>query len=306
MTSATALIQGPFWDMIQVYFLNSRDSKINDKLDVNSYSIIAKHLVVLASVDSVKDCIKTLWTQLDALLVQTVVDCGSVATRAPLDMDVFCQKTGGFLAALSSQIKAANNPKHADLTAYTSDLAKRLLLASVESSIVHKDKSFGLLMLSNQLVNTYPVQDTKGLVDATEHSLTLLEEGPENTSASLASYYVTLISKLDDASESTKLWHTLMNTLSDMFSKDALALRSAMTLVLVLEQIHAENIALDATYQSDALDQMVENAALVRLNEAAIIVPRPVLESIVSWSLRHHLCKYAPHIRFDSLSLTLH
>ncbi|KAL7316263.1 hypothetical protein PS15m_005384 [Mucor circinelloides] len=287
--SATALIEGTLWDVVKVYFLNSRDNKINEKLDVSNYAIIAKHLTVLASVDSVKNCMKTFWTNLDELLVQTVVDCGSVVTRAPLDMDVFCPKTGGFLAAISSEVKATNNPKHADLISYTNDLAKRLLLASVESSIVHKDKSFGLLILANQLINTYPVQDTKGLVYATEQSLTLLDDGPENTSASLASYYVTLISKLDDKSESVKLWNTLMNKLSAMFNKEGMELQSAMTLVLVLEQIHAEKITLDASYQCDSLDKIVQDSALVRLNEAAIIVPRPVLESIVSWSLSHHL-----------------
>lgn len=291
--------------MVKVYFLNSRDNKINEKLDVSNYAIIAKHLTVLASVDSVKNCMKTFWTNLDELLVQTVVDCGSVVTRAPLDMDVFCPKTGGFLAAISSEVKATNNPKHADLISYTNDLAKRLLLASVESSIVHKDKSFGLLILANQLINTYPVQDTKGLVYATEQSLTLLDDGPENTSASLASYYVTLISKLDDKSESVKLWNTLMNKLSAMFNKEGMELQSAMTLVLVLEQIHAEKITLDASYQCGSLDKIVQDSALVRLNEAAIIVPRPVLESIVSWSLSHHLCKYAATLSDLTSSLTL-
>jgi len=281
--------------VVKVYFLNSRDNKINEKLDVSNYAIIAKHLTVLASVDSVKNCMKTFWTNLDELLVQTVVDCGSVVTRAPLDMDVFCPKTGGFLAAISSEVKATNNPKHADLISYTNDLAKRLLLASVESSIVHKDKSFGLLILANQLINTYPVQQ----------SLTLLDDGPENTSASLASYYVTLISKLDDKSESVKLWNTLMNKLSAMFSKEGLELQSAMTLVLVLEQVHAEKITLDASYQCNSLDKIVQDSALVRLNEAAIIVPRPVLESIVSWSLSHHLCKYAATLSDLASSLTL-
>ena len=276
--------------MIKIYFLNSRDNKISDKLDVNGYAIIAKHLVVLASVDSVKNCMNTFWANLDELLVQTIVDCGSIITRAPLDMDVFCQKTGSLLAAISREIAAANNSKHADLQSYTNDLAKRLLLASVESSIVHKDKSFGLLILANQLVNTYSVMDTKGLVYATEQSLSLLVDGPENASAS-ASYYVTFVGKLQDKSESVKLWNALLNKLNDMFNQQGLELRSAMTLVLVLEQINVEKITLDASYQCDALDSIVETSALIKLNEAAIIVPRPVLESIVSLSLRHHLCK---------------
>ncbi|KAI8637415.1 hypothetical protein BD408DRAFT_424529 [Parasitella parasitica] len=288
--SASTLIQSTFWDMIKVFFLSSRDNKINDKLDVNSFAIIAKHLVVLASVDNAnKDCMRIFWANLDELLVQTVVDCGSVAARAPLDMQIFCQKTGSLLSAISNEISATDNSKYDNLKAFTNDLAKRLLLASVESSLVHKENSFGLLVLANKLINVYSVMETKGLADATEQLLGLLADGPESMCASLASYYVTFVTKLESKPESAQLWNALMNKLSDMFNKDGLELRSANTLVLVMEQIHAENITLDASYHCDALDNIVKSCTLIKLNEAAIIVPRPVLESIVSLSLKHHL-----------------
>ncbi|CEP18758.1 hypothetical protein [Parasitella parasitica] len=288
--SASTLIESTFWDMIKIYFLNSRDNKINDKLDANSYAIIAKHLAVLASVDNTnKDFLKTFWANLDEMLVQTVVDCGSVVTRAPLDMDVFCQKTGGLLAAISSEIDTAEDSKYDSLKSFTKDLAKRLLLASVESSLVHKEKSFGLLILANRLINTYSVTDVKGLAYATEQLLDLLVDGTENVCASLASYYITFATKVEDKAGSVKLWNALMNKLNDMFNKDGLELRSANTLILVLEQIHAEDITLDVTYRCDALDNIVSACTLVKLNEVAIIVPRSVLESLISSTLRHHL-----------------
>jgi hypothetical protein len=48
------LIQTTFWDIIKVYFFNPKDGPVNEKLDPNGYAIIAKHLVVMASVESVK------------------------------------------------------------------------------------------------------------------------------------------------------------------------------------------------------------------------------------------------------------
>lgn len=282
--------------MIQTYFLNSRDKNISDKLDPNGYAIVAKHLVVMASVASVKDCMVTFWSHMDQLLVQTVIDCDSKATRAPFDMDIFCQKTGHLLTAISREIEQANNPeKYATLSKYTNDLAKRLLLTCLESSLVHKNKSFGLLVLACQLISNYREAciETKGVVHAAEQLLVMFSEGDENAAAevSFASFYVTLVSAIKDKSEAKELWNQLMKKLNGMSNTDGLQLRGAKILLLVLEQIQTEKLVLDFDYQCDDLDSLVETCALVKLNEAAIVVPRPILESIVSLSLTHYLCK---------------
>ncbi|KAI9346637.1 hypothetical protein BD770DRAFT_475389 [Pilaira anomala] len=292
--TATDLIETTFWNMIQTYFLNSRDKNISDKLDPNGYAIVAKHLVVMASVASVKDCMVTFWSHMDQLLVQTVIDCDSKATRAPFDMDIFCQKTGHLLTAISREIEQANNPeKYATLSKYTNDLAKRLLLTCLESSLVHKDKSFGLLVLACQLISNYREAciETKGVVHAAEQLLVLFSEGNENAAAevSFASFYVTLVSAIKDKSESKELWNQLMKKLNAMSNTEGLQLRGAKILLLVLEQIQTEKLVLDFNYQCDDLDSLVETCALVKLNEAAIVVPRPILESIVSLSLTHYL-----------------
>ncbi|KAI7889142.1 uncharacterized protein EV154DRAFT_515547 [Mucor mucedo] len=290
--TATDLIENTFWDMIKVYFLNSRDKNIGDKLDPNGYAIVAKHLVVMASVESVKDCMVTFWSHMDALLVQTVIDCGSEVTRAPLDMDVFCQKTGNLLTAISREIQQANNhEKYATLQSYANDLAKRLLLASLQSSIVHKDKAFGLLVLAYQLISNYRESaiKTEGVVHATQQLLVLFTEAAENAGVSLISFYVTLVAAIKDKDEAKSLWSGLMNQLYIMFNTDDMKLRGAKILLLVLEQIQSEKLTLDFDYNSEQLDSLVETCALVRLNEACVIVPRPILESIVSLSLSHYL-----------------
>lgn len=280
--------------MIKVYFLNSRDKNISDKLDPNGYAIIAKHLVVMASVESVKECMVTFWAHVDELLVQTVVDCNSAVTRAPLDMDVFCQKTGHLLTAISREIhQANNNAKYATPQSYTNDLAKRLLIASLQSSIVHKDKSFGLLVLAYQLLCNYREVsiETDGVVYATQQLLVLLTDGPENAGVSLASFYITLVAAIKNKEEAKNLWIGLMDQLHTMSNTEGIQLRGAKILLLVLEQIQSEKLVLDFDRQSEHLDSIVKVCALVKLNEAAIIVPRPILESIVSLSLTHHLCK---------------
>lgn len=278
--------------MIKVYFLNSRDKNIGDKLDPNGYAIVAKHLVVMASVESVKDCMVTFWSHMDALLVQTVIDCGSEVTRAPLDMDVFCQKTGNFLTAISREIQQANNDdKYATLQSYANDLAKRLLLASLQSSIVHKDKAFGLLVLAYQLISNYrdAAIETEGVIHATQQLLVLFTEAAENAGVSLTSFYVTLTASIKDKNKAKSLWSGLMDQLYIMFDTDGMKLRGAKILLLVLEQIQSEKLMLDFDYQSEHLDSLVETCALVRLNEACVIVPRPILESIVSLSLSQYL-----------------
>lgn len=281
--------------MIKVYFLNSRDKNISDKLDPNGYAIIAKHLVVMASIASVKNCMVTFWAHMDELLVQTVIDCDSKVTRAPFDMDIFCQKTGHLLTAISREIEQANNnEKYATLQTYTNDLAKRLLLTSLQSSLVHKDKSFGLLVLACQLINNYREAciETEGVAYAAEQLLVLFSEGPENAEVSLASFYITLVTGIKDKIKAKDLWNKLMEKLNDMSNTEGMQLRGAKILLLVLEQIQTEKLALDFDYQCDHLDSLVETCALIKLNEAAIVVPRPILESIVSLSLSHYLCKY--------------
>ncbi|KAI8075925.1 uncharacterized protein B0P05DRAFT_579996 [Gilbertella persicaria] len=287
---ATSLVEQIFWGLFEVYFLNSRDKTINEKLELNGYAILAKHLVVLASVDSVRGCLNTFYTNLDGLLVQTVVDCSSIITRAPLDMDTFCQKTSHFLTAISHEISQNDKSKLTHLQSYTLDLAKRLLLASIESSLVHKDKSFGLLLLANQLLSTWPDQiinhDTmKQLTHTTQQLLRLFIDVPDTSMGSLTSYYITFISQLKDKTEAQVLWKAWMQQLNDMFNTSGLELRSANILLLALERLYSQKIVLDETYQCEALDSVVKTCALVKLNQVAIVVPRPVLEKLVSSSL---------------------
>lgn len=293
--TATNLIENTFWDMIKIYFLGSRDKNVNDKLDQNGYAIIAKHLVVLASVESVKDYMATFWSHMDELLVQTIVDCNSIVTRAPLDMDVFCQKTGSFLTAISHEIELSKNKeKFTTLQNYTNDLSKRLVMTSLESSIVHKDKSFGLLVLSYQLIRSYQdsIIKTNGLTYATRQLVTLLSEGPENVGTPLISFYITVVENTKNVSEAQDLWTNLTSQLRTMITTDGMELRGSQALLLVLERIHSEKVAFNFTAQTEDLDYILKLFALTKLNEPAITIPRPILESSISAGLKIYLSKY--------------
>lgn len=293
--TATSLIENTFWDMIKVYFLGSRDKNINDKLDQNGYAIIAKHLVVLASVESVGEYMATFWSNMDELLVQTVVDCNSIVTRAPLDMDVFCQKTGSFLTAISHEIESSKNKeKFTTLQNYTNDLSKRLVKTSLESSIVHKDKSFGLLVLACQLFRTYKdsVIKMEGLTYDTRQLVTLLSEGPENVATPLISFYIAIIANTEKVSEAEDLWANLTNQLRTMINTEGIELRGAQALLLVLEKIHSEKVLFNFSAQTDDLDHILKLFALTKLNEPAVTIPRPILESTISAGLKIYLSKF--------------
>jgi hypothetical protein len=52
--TAFSLVQDKLWNVLIVFFLGSRDKVINEKIDSNAYIIVAKHLNVLASIESTK------------------------------------------------------------------------------------------------------------------------------------------------------------------------------------------------------------------------------------------------------------
>lgn len=270
--------------MTKVYFLDSRDKTVKEKMDFNSYAILAKHLVVLASVDSVKEYMSPLWTQLDELLVQNIIDCTAA------DMNNFCQKTGNFLTAISHEMDTATNDKLSTLEALIDDLSRRLLVACIESSVVYKDKSFGLLVLAKQLLNDAEKAD--GLVYPTQQTLALLMGGPENTTNPLISFYMSFVAqqlKVGNKKESQELWAVLINKIDTMFTTSGYELRGANALVLILEHIQTEHIVLDSSFRNEKFDNIVKVSLLVKLNQVAIVIPRPVLESICALSLKHHL-----------------
>ncbi|KAI8382988.1 hypothetical protein BD560DRAFT_385726 [Blakeslea trispora] len=291
--TASHLIQQTFWSLFEVYFLNSRDKAVNEKIELNSYAFLAKHLVVLSTVDCTKDYLTAFWSNLDQVLVQTVVDCDSIVTRAPLDMDIFCQKTSKFLAAIQHETASQNDlDKLASIETSTVNLAKRLLVSSVESSLVHKDKSFGLLVLANQLLSSFSgqtmVHHDSTLLSATRQLLRLFEDAPDASIGPLASYYVTFIHELNDKPESQVLWKAWMEQLFSMLTTPGLELRSANTLVLALERLYNDKIQLDEGYQSSALDSAIKLCTFSKLSQVAIVIPRSVLQNFISSALVYH------------------
>ncbi|KAI8878807.1 hypothetical protein K501DRAFT_227764 [Backusella circina FSU 941] len=281
---ATKLIQNTFWDIIKNYFFNPRDGAVGEKLDTNGYAIIAKHLVVMASVESVKDCMAAFWSQVDEVLVQVVIDCSSVMSRTPLDMDIFCQKTGNLLQAISGELEL--NEKFQSIAEFTDDLAKRLLLASLGSSIVHKEKSSGLLILAGQLLSNYTkaIVHAENGVQSARQTLTLMVDGPDASLGPLVSLIISLIVRLEDKQESKGLWDAFVEQLDSLGTDKAL--RQAKLVVLLLEQVQSEKIAFD--YSSPQLDQLIVKYNLDKLNNGDDDIPRIIVENIISLSIVLH------------------
>jgi hypothetical protein len=271
--SATALIETTFWNLHKTYFLN-----LSDKLDVSGYAILAKHLAVLASVNNCpKESMTSFWSNMDALLVQTIIDCASTATRTPLDLDLFCLKAGDFLTAIAQQ--TSDESKYTTFQTLLRDLIQRLLLASVESSLVHKSKAGELLRLANQLLLMNNADTVvEALVKANQQLLQLLVvDEAENAIEPLASYYIGFIDQIRSKEESKGLWINLMKQLHTMMIDSALQLRAANVLVQILEQVYSKKIGLD---QCEQLDMMIKMC--IKLNET---VSRSVLDRIISLAL---------------------
>lgn len=257
---------------------------MNDKLDISGYAILSKHLAVISSSNNcAKETMNSFWSNMDTLLVQTIVDCGSTVTRTPFNLDLFCQKTGYFLTDMAQQIN--DDGKYVSLQTLLQDLVQRMLLASVQSSLVYRSKAQELLRLANQLlllINTDAV--VHDLVKANEQLLQLLVvDESEYSIGSLASYYIGFIGQINNKEASKQLWIGLMKQLHAIMMDGTLQLRASKVMVQVLEHVHNKKIVLD---QCDELDMMVKKC--VDLNEN---VPRSVLDRILSLALANSLCK---------------
>ncbi|KAG1420549.1 hypothetical protein G6F59_007162 [Rhizopus arrhizus] len=275
--TAFSLVQDKLWNVLIVFFLGSRDKVINEKIDSNAYVIVAKHLNVLASIESTKDLSTSLWSQLDQLFIQTIVDCSSTVTRDMFDMSSFSQKTGNFLVCMSQEIK-----KSVAIDEITNDMVKRLLYESVVSSVVHKNKSFDLLTLANQLISSYEmaIKEIQNIAGAVKQLL-ILFSSEETPIAPLTSFYVAAVVRLSDREEAKQLWNEFIEKIYAIHEQSEV--NSSEIVVLALEQVKKDN-AVDFKFQHEHLDTMVKAFS----ESPRTGVPRPVLEN-ASQLLIHHL-----------------
>lgn len=219
--------------------------------------------------------------QLDQLFVQTVVDCASA--QESLDMELFSQKTGNFLTYLSHECKP-NTAIACFIESHMNDMVKRLVLESVGSAIVHKDKSHGLLLLAKQLVDAFEVTATEPkLASATRQLLPLFmdDETPIN---SLTPFFVATVISMKATDESEQLWTDFIQQVYTIYERSEV--RASEIVVLAFEQIKVEN-AIDIDYQREALDTMMKGFA----ESPRTGVPRPVLGNAICLGLIQSQCK---------------
>jgi hypothetical protein len=225
---------------------------------------------------------------MDEVLVQVIIDCNSVMSRTPLDMDIFCQKTGNLLQAISGEL--ALTEKSQCITEFTDDLAKRLLLASLGSSIVHKENASGLLILAGQLLSGYTkaIVQVEGIVQSARQTLALMTNGPDASLAPLVSLMVSLVVRLENKQDAKDLFDAFVEQLDSLGADKTL--RQAKIVVLLLEQVQLEKIAFD--YSSPQLDQLIVKYNLDKLNDQDNEIPRIIIENIISLSIILHSSKF--------------
>ncbi|ORE16950.1 hypothetical protein BCV71DRAFT_265228 [Rhizopus microsporus] len=273
--TAAMLIEDKFWNIIKFFFLQSRNKALNEKIDPRTYDVIANRFIVLASAESTKDILSNMALQLDQLFVQTVVDCASA--QEPLDMELFSQKTGSFLTYLSHECK----PKTAIacfIESHMNDMVKRLVLESVGSAIVHKDKSHGLLLLAKQLVDAFEVTATEPKLASATRQLLPLFMDDETPISSLTSFFVTTVILMKNTDESEQLWTDFIQQVYAIYERSEV--RASEIVALAFEQIKIKN-AIDTDYQREALDTMMKGFA----ESPRTGMPHPVLENAVCLGL---------------------
>ncbi|KAI8147972.1 hypothetical protein BJV82DRAFT_594115 [Fennellomyces sp. T-0311] len=280
--NVTYLINDAFLGMIKAIVTMSKEYP-EDKSDPKVISIIAKHLSVLASAQGVKDSMVPFWTELETLLVQPMIDC-VVPRGSGLDFSGFCRTTVSLLIEIRGTLEPVEETKDTVYYTKVTDLAKRLISASLASSLVYKDKSYALLLFANEALMKYwsclNELSRKEIVEQAKILLPLLVDGPESTLESFAAVYVDIISRISVADGAIELWNLAISKLSSIENDDS---RQAKALVAFLEQLRN-----DDDYQSAELDSMFEKYIVSRLSAPAG-VPENVLQHLGSTGLKLHL-----------------
>ncbi|KAF7727113.1 hypothetical protein EC973_007974 [Apophysomyces ossiformis] len=309
------LIDQVFWKAMNNYFLKGRNAALNEKIDPNCFAIVAKHLAVLESIQSVQGWavqidisdsvtyitlvhMASLWTKIDAILAQTVIDCAS-PTGDTVTMDAFCHKLGNFMCALQQQLDTVIKVENVIARKRACDLARRLLLAALSSSVVYKDKSYGLLFLAGQILSSYSASllqtedDMQELAVAAKMLLSLLTEGPRQSLSPLIIFYISLISRLPNKTLAKSLWDTAIDKLSMLQTNPQDGFRLAEGLLLFLEQVISETPDID--YRSDKLDKLVRRYLTETFGDQdgpqMSGLMRLVFERIISLSLILHISR---------------
>ena len=106
-----------------------------DKSGAKLMSILAKHLSVLASAQSVTEFMPPFWNELETFVVQTIID-GSFPRGYVSDFTCFCDNVGSFV----TEVRRKLNSDKESTKFYSNmvDLAKRVIIAAFGSSLVYK------------------------------------------------------------------------------------------------------------------------------------------------------------------------
>jgi hypothetical protein len=108
------------------------------KMDDQCGLHIAKHMATLIK-SKTPISLEKLWSQLETVCVQTVIDCnGPPGTK--VDIAVFCRQIGSMLAGIHRYLLPLDDSQTAPDYATLLGLVQRLFAASLESSLVYKGK----------------------------------------------------------------------------------------------------------------------------------------------------------------------
>lgn len=129
-TSMTRLLSDLVWDYLT-----------EKKKGAEIAPILAKHLAVLGSVSSVQPLLPALFSELESVLMHTIMHCSTPHDNKRVeDVDSFCAKTGALLRSLYDEI-AVQQQQAANTNAFYGqvvDWSKRILVAALGSALVFK------------------------------------------------------------------------------------------------------------------------------------------------------------------------
>ncbi|KAI8085215.1 uncharacterized protein BX664DRAFT_338835 [Halteromyces radiatus] len=271
---ATAyLVDSALYDALRAYFIRAKDTAIAyDKLNEQCGIYFGNNIITLIKSEA-NIPMSSLWSKLDTLCVQIIIDCDGPA-GSEVDMSLFCQQIGMILSCIHKQLQGTgsssidyNNPAYTPV----GDLVQRLFVAALDSCFVHKDFASELIALDKVLLHDYATIILKCLDTGkvSKQLLSLLDQVAVSSIPTVVSTFVSLISNVADESMMKELWNSITGYLVTLNSKDG-TLRQINGLASLLDEIYIQKPQIN--YQSENLDILVKQVSSDILTSSPVLV----------------------------------
>ncbi|CAO3592382.1 unnamed protein product [Absidia cylindrospora] len=254
------LVDVALFDAIKTYLIQTKESAtVREKMNDQCGICLAKHMVTLIKSNSQLP-LDALWSQMETLCVQTVIDCNG-PPGSNVTLSTFCRQVGTLLSCIRQNLQISDISLESDsVYAPITGLVQRLFTAAMESSLVHKEHASDLLTLAYVLLHEY-ITDVISDIDESKictQLLSLLSSVPPISVSSVVSVYVTVLSNLSDQAIMEKWWQDILTHVYEMQPADG-NVRQMAVLASLLEQIELQKPKMN--YQTKTLDDLIQQLA---------------------------------------------